>query len=73
MKLALNPMTGSLIRQRRDVDTEQKPRGDGGRNGRGGPPGQGWTPGVPRSGKRREGHHDLRCLFSRTRSGSEGR
>ena len=33
MKLALNPMTGSLIRHRRDVDTEQKPRADGGRNG----------------------------------------
>ena len=47
MKLALNPMTGSLIRQRRDVDTEQKPPGDGGRNGREGatrPGMDAWSP-----------------------------
>ena len=42
MKVALNPLTGSLIKTQekkkkwhwRDADTEQKPRGDGGRDGR---------------------------------------
>ena len=34
MKVVLNPVTGSLIRHRRDTDTEEKPRGDGGGDGR---------------------------------------
>ena len=69
------PRDRVLIRHRRretrthrrsHVETEAE---TGGRR----PPAQGWTPGAPRSWKRQEGHHDLKCLFSRTRGGSEGR
>ena len=73
MKAVLNPVTGSLIRHRRDTDTEEKPRGDGGRDGREAATSPGTDARSPRSWKRRGGHHDPRHLFSRTRGGSEGR